>query len=508
MKELDLQISALLDGVLAPAEEAELMAQLARDPAARERYADFISLHALLHWQAGRGLAAVPTEVARSRSRRPLAAAALVLLGLGAWLWIAAWSGAAPLARLTRSPGAVWHASTPLRVGDSLSAGQRLELRQGLAELQLVGGARVLLQGPAELRLRDVAQLELRSGRMTALIGAEERLLVATPQGEVEDLGTEFGVHVDPEAGHSSVCVFAGKVRVQPRAGASSQELGEAEGLRLHADGRQERDIAAEYRAFARSLPILEHHLPREAMRYPPFAWAGDGLGSWHEAGKWFGGVLPDPRASVRLSRRAQVRTTSPARAGEVFVGQATWQLHGTQARIEGLQGLLDLGFARSGARVELREAELVVAGRCVLRPHAVLDLEASQLRIGAELFFLGGDGRIRLGPGARLEAADLYGMQAADTLRFDLGPKGSGRLVLRRSAVLAGRLQIVATGTPPRRDIPLLEVLGDLPLQGRFDLAEGAVVHRFADGAELRLSYRGALAGDVTNDLCLRFFP
>ena len=65
--ELDRLLSALVDGELSVAEQQHLAALLRGDPALQKRYADYMLLDALLHWEAP--AAATPTPVSGSLAR-------------------------------------------------------------------------------------------------------------------------------------------------------------------------------------------------------------------------------------------------------------------------------------------------------------------------------------------------------------------------------------------------------------------------------------------------------
>lgn len=96
--------------------------------------------------------------------------------------------------------------------GRDMAAGKVLSLDRGLAEVEFECGARVILQGPAALRLLSGSRAELSRGSLAARVpAAAHGFTVLSPQGEVVDLGTEFGVAVDA-GGTTSVRVFAGEL--------------------------------------------------------------------------------------------------------------------------------------------------------------------------------------------------------------------------------------------------------------------------------------------------------
>ena len=110
--------------------------------------------------------------------------------------------------------------------GRDMGAGKVLSLSSGLAEIEFDGGARVILQGPAGLRLLSGRLVRLLRGTLTARVPARARgFTVLTPHNRVVDLGTEFGLSVDA-AGAAMVRVFNGEVVAYPMAPDSNEEPG------------------------------------------------------------------------------------------------------------------------------------------------------------------------------------------------------------------------------------------------------------------------------------------
>jgi hypothetical protein len=102
--------------------------------------------------------------------------------------------------------------------GRDMRAGKLLRLRRGLAEIEFEGGARVILQGPAELELVSGSEARLLQGTLTARVPPRARgFTILAPRGKIVDLGTEFGLSVD-EAGSTTVRVFHGVVAAYPLA--------------------------------------------------------------------------------------------------------------------------------------------------------------------------------------------------------------------------------------------------------------------------------------------------
>lgn len=118
-------------------------------------------------------------------------------------------------ARITRTHRCVWGGNQPEGfVNSDLTTGQLLELQEGLAEVTFTGGAKVIMEGPATFDVNTGALGFLRGGKLVAHVpkGAEG-FTVATPSATFVDLGTEFGLSVNPQ-GVAEANVFKGKVEV------------------------------------------------------------------------------------------------------------------------------------------------------------------------------------------------------------------------------------------------------------------------------------------------------
>ncbi len=243
-----------IDGALDAGAVAELERQLAADPALAAQWADRYVEHRLLALALGAersgrvadaALARIAGErhdfSARVRSRltpaaQPAAAAmpgratawpliataAAVALALtGLWLSTAPAPAAQPLppaaaaaavqvATLVLADQAQWSGTAPV-AGERLVGGD-LELVAGRALVRFSGGAELLLQGSAGVRLESGASAACLHG--TIGVRAERPsagFILRTPVAEITDLGTEFAVTVTP-AGATELEVLEGAV--------------------------------------------------------------------------------------------------------------------------------------------------------------------------------------------------------------------------------------------------------------------------------------------------------
>ena len=121
--------------------------------------------------------------------------------------------GASVAATLTGFEGCVWaDPDCKLDYGQQLSEGSRLALNKGIARITFESGAVATLEGPCDFTVDNAMHGTIRGGRVS--VTAPKRAYgfrIRSPNAEVIDLGTTFGVAVD-ERGNSEVHVFDGEV--------------------------------------------------------------------------------------------------------------------------------------------------------------------------------------------------------------------------------------------------------------------------------------------------------
>lgn len=116
------------------------------------------------------------------------------------------------VAGLGASFDAAWPAAARHRPGDALVQGDRLILLGGVVQLNMTGGASVVVEGPTQLELTGPDALRLHVGKAAVRInGSDQPFVIDTSTTQVVDLGTEFGVETNA-AGDLQVMVFDGSV--------------------------------------------------------------------------------------------------------------------------------------------------------------------------------------------------------------------------------------------------------------------------------------------------------
>ena len=276
----------LLAGRISDAEAEELGRLLREDAGALDAYIRFTDLHGTLatHPDLAAPRRVVTTQFAPAP--RPawlpwaLAASVAVLVSLTAF-WFRGAERAMPtvadlpqdyLATLAAQEDCVWENGGALTSGQRLAAGT-LRLARGRALLQFDGGARVVLVGPAELRLESPGAARVVTGRV-AVQAPEEAVgfRLTTAQGTAVDLGTEFVVNVDAQ-GTAECAVLEGQVEwhsAQPARKTALLASGEARRFR---DGGVQ-PLAAATGRFADFMPRLAAEAAGELLAYEPFDYA------------------------------------------------------------------------------------------------------------------------------------------------------------------------------------------------------------------------------------------
>ena len=141
-----------------------------------------------------------------------------------------------------------------------------LRLKSGLAQVVFYSGARVVIEGPAEIQIISPSEATCRVGRLTAEVPPEARgFRIATPRMNVTDLGTVFGL--DVKEGATELHVFKGSVEFVPASGATKQSLQEGSGA-VAEGSRPPRLITANAAAFASMFDLQAKSVAAESSRY------------------------------------------------------------------------------------------------------------------------------------------------------------------------------------------------------------------------------------------------
>ena len=255
---LDELVTAMRDDILSDEQSVELQNLLQTQPGARRRFAESMHLSAMLsdgvqaHEPKTASLKSTSDTAAGTRRFRVIATILLATSAtiLFALLW--ARPQGVPneslaelfdegVAVVTQSYDPQWAGETRLHVGSSVSPG-KVELQSGLIQLEFYRGAVVVVEGPAVLEFVNADRLICHRGRLRAHVPRQaEGFAVVSPNVELVDLGTEFGMDVSGD-GSASVHVFDGKVELYEsgtdRSPSTRQEFTESESASVSAAGK------------------------------------------------------------------------------------------------------------------------------------------------------------------------------------------------------------------------------------------------------------------------------
>lgn len=167
---------------------------------------------------------------------------------------------------LNRTADAQWNeADAGPRLNAPLGPGA-LRLETGLAQVVFYSGARVVIEGPAELELISQNEAFCRRGRIFVDVPAQARgFRVNTPHAATVDMGTSFGVDVNDE--QTGVHVFRGKVSLSSKRDVFEQSLEAGAGALIQGNSKPVR-LAADRPAFSSLFDFQAKSQAAEARRY------------------------------------------------------------------------------------------------------------------------------------------------------------------------------------------------------------------------------------------------
>ncbi len=302
-------IDALLDGAISEADFLRLEAELHVDEKARRDYYERLELTTLLEIQAEAEAADLEERIVpmpatgRRTAWFATAGIAAVILGAIALLSVV-WApdpAGGPLAAkidsrlepsatgfavLTNQADAVWDSGGALTEGDLMPQGD-LHLTSGVIQVEFFSGVTVILEGEADFTIHSPMEMSVRRGKLRARVPAPAKgFRIRTAEGELVDLGTEFGLDVTEQ--HSEVHVLDGEVEWSPKSeamrrlakgkairsgnGGGTVELSAQPGAFIDATGLEEKRAAV--RASRRSAWLTHSRELRRDSRllaYYPF---------------------------------------------------------------------------------------------------------------------------------------------------------------------------------------------------------------------------------------------
>ena len=170
------------------------------------------------------------------------------------------------VAMLNRAVDVQWdQRGDPPRLGAPLEPGW-LRLKSGLAQIVFYSGARMVIEGPTDLKLISPNEVACQSGRLIAEVPPQAiGFRVSTPQMNVTDLGTSFGLEVKER--RTELHVFKGSVEFQPATSTAKQNLKEGAGSVAESSGPA-RLISANPTTFASLFDLQLKSSTAEVLRH------------------------------------------------------------------------------------------------------------------------------------------------------------------------------------------------------------------------------------------------
>ena len=262
MKEQEFQdlIDQSLNETISEVDMQALEERMLQDPQARIHYLNSVGLHASLRrrfssQQEEEGTILFPGQSIFTRKTVWAVAACLVLF-FGLLIFQVS---NRPFAEVAHVIGAYRADGVTYKTGETVEPGT-LSLSRGLLRLDFSNGARVTVQGPAELEVFDQDRVLLHKGLVTATIPESAvGFMVDTVAAHVVDLGTSFGVSVS-ENGQTEVCVFDGEVEVSLPREAGLEEVShlvrEGESISARVNSSVIDSVSYETSQFENALPV------------------------------------------------------------------------------------------------------------------------------------------------------------------------------------------------------------------------------------------------------------
>ena len=259
-KEFQELIDQSLNETISEVDMKALEERMLQDPQARIHYLNSVGLHASLRrrfssQQEEEGTILFPGQSIFTRKTMWVVAACLVLF-FGLLIFQVS---NRPFAEVAHVIGAYRADGVTYKTGETVEPGI-LSLSRGLLRLDFSNGARVTVQGPAELEVFDQDRVLLHKGLVTATIPESAvGFVVDTVAAHVVDLGTSFGVSVS-ENGQTEVCVFDGEVEVSLPREAGVEEVShlvrEGESISARVNSSVIDSVSYETSQFENALPV------------------------------------------------------------------------------------------------------------------------------------------------------------------------------------------------------------------------------------------------------------
>ena len=139
----------------------------------------------------------------------------------------------------TSDEKAVWASHPELEKGDLIPAGP-IELKSGIAQVELFSGVTLVAEGETRLEVLSPMEVILHSGRVRARVPEPAKgFVLRSSAGRILDLGTEFAVEVTGD--HSEIHVLEGEIEWQGRDQEKTTHMTQGDAIRTDGQGTETR---------------------------------------------------------------------------------------------------------------------------------------------------------------------------------------------------------------------------------------------------------------------------
>ncbi|MEM9017652.1 MAG: LamG domain-containing protein, partial [Verrucomicrobiota bacterium] len=141
--------------------------------------------------------------------------------------------------------------------GDALSPG-KLVLESGLAQIEFLEGASVILEGPAEFEILSSTRAIFHAGNLRAFVPEPAQgFTIEGPSYDAVDIGTEFAMSVD-RSGKSEIHVIDGEVAVHDKTGDELELLTTGRAVSIGSDEPELSEITSDGSRFVDREAMLQ----------------------------------------------------------------------------------------------------------------------------------------------------------------------------------------------------------------------------------------------------------
>jgi hypothetical protein len=125
------------------------------------------------------------------------------------------------------------------REWERIGVDQALQFESGSVEVLYDNGVQFVVQGPANCRFKSEQRVEADAGKFVARVSPDAiGFEIVTPHAKVIDLGTSFGVTIDPNR-RTDVVVYEGMVDLLPdNSPSGKRRLGAGEAMSIRSNGQ------------------------------------------------------------------------------------------------------------------------------------------------------------------------------------------------------------------------------------------------------------------------------